>query len=90
MKCPLKFRLLQFEGGEECDPECAWRRGGSCAVNAEPLYVVKLAGVRRAEELENVRKQDEGFFGENGYVVVDDTVDVYAAKGLTVRFGDGE
>lgn len=23
-KCPLKFRLLQFEGGEECDPECAW------------------------------------------------------------------
>ena len=23
-KCPLKFRLQQFEGGEECDPECAW------------------------------------------------------------------
>ena len=24
VKCPLKFRLLQFEGSEECDPECAW------------------------------------------------------------------
>lgn len=23
-KCPLKFRLYQFEGGEECDPECMW------------------------------------------------------------------
>ena len=23
-KCPLKFKLYQFEGGEECDPECAW------------------------------------------------------------------
>lgn len=25
MKCPFKFRLLQFEGGEECDAGCAWR-----------------------------------------------------------------
>ena len=24
VKCPLKYRLQQFEGGEECDPECAW------------------------------------------------------------------
>lgn len=23
-KCPLKFKLYQFEGGEECDPECMW------------------------------------------------------------------
>ncbi|MBR2684330.1 MAG: hypothetical protein IKG18_00865 [Atopobiaceae bacterium] len=27
MKCPLKFRLYRFEGGDECDPECAWRMG---------------------------------------------------------------
>lgn len=23
-KCPLKFRLYQFEGSQECDPECMW------------------------------------------------------------------
>jgi hypothetical protein len=23
-KCPLKFRLQAFEGGEECDEGCAW------------------------------------------------------------------
>lgn len=23
-KCPLKFRLQAFEGGEECDEKCMW------------------------------------------------------------------
>jgi len=27
MKCPFKFGRYAFEGGEECDPECAWRVG---------------------------------------------------------------
>ena len=40
MKCPFKFRLQGFEGGEECDRECAWliidRRTlcTACAVSA--------------------------------------------------------
>ena len=32
VKCPMKFRLLQFEGGEECDKNCAWLVRSQCAI----------------------------------------------------------
>lgn len=81
MKCPFKFRLLQFEGGEECDPECAWRAGDTCAIARKPIYVVKLAGIRRNEELVDIARQAKSAFGDEKVIVIDNSVeDVYAAE----------
>lgn len=80
MKCPMKFRLLQFEGGEECDPECAWRRGDGCAVNAEPLYVVKVRGVHKPDKMAEFTAHAAEALGDRDFIVVDDTVDVHAER----------
>lgn len=39
MKCPLKFGRFRFEGGEECEPECAWRMGAVTVIDGESTLV---------------------------------------------------
>lgn len=53
MKCPLKFRLYPFEGGQECDPECAWRLGGEAVVDDERtiVYMCAIANIGVDEKL---------------------------------------
>lgn len=75
MKCPFKFRLEPFEGGQECDPECAWRRGEHCAV--EPLHVVKATGYKSSDELGRLERMADAAFKGTRHIVVDDTVDVF-------------
>ena len=45
MKCPLKFRLQAFEGGDECDPECAWLvEVHECSAEPITLCAIALTG----------------------------------------------
>ena len=44
MKCPFKYRLQGFEGGETCDPECAWLVEVWSGVNPKRICAVTMIG----------------------------------------------
>ena len=58
MKCPFKFGNYQFEGGKECDPECAW-----LMVDADGAFVCAVAALACGTEgvlfAANMKEMDE-------------------------------
>ncbi len=45
MKCPFKFGFYKFEGGTECDPECAWLvQIRECCAEPQVICAMTLAG----------------------------------------------
>lgn len=46
MKCPFKFGRYEFEGGEECQPDCAWivKKGVHLRGGDGPLVIRFVCG----------------------------------------------
>ena len=50
-KCPLKFGYYKFEGGNECDPECAWALDNGCFIDDDDQFAYTCAIAVIAQEV---------------------------------------
>ena len=55
-KCPFKFGRYQFEGGEECDPTCAWALDNACFIDhdAQFEYTCAIAVIAQQVNAEDI------------------------------------